>query len=125
MIESIYLEVLSDVPGNEHYKNRLIRILCGLIEVAPEKKQRGFHSHHIVPYSWKPEYDKISENRDYANKDRYEHNGRKGAGKIYCLDIMENTLTCVSKDVYHNNKDRYFHSNTKTYKEWSCKISKI
>ena len=67
MTESIYMDYLKEVSGNEHYKNRLLKVLFGLIEIAPLKRPKNsngsFESHHIVPKSWKPEWNKISENR--------------------------------------------------------------
>ena len=54
---------LSEQPNsNPHYLNRLIKLLNHFISIEPPKKIKGYERHHIIPKSWKPEWDKISEN---------------------------------------------------------------
>lgn len=65
MPKTIYINFLVEHPNsNPHYLNRLIKLLNHFISIEPSKKTKGFESHHIVPKakSWKPEWDKVSDN---------------------------------------------------------------
>ena len=63
MPKNIYVQFLLEQPNsNFHYLNRLIKILNHFISIEPPKKIKGYEDHHIVPKSWKPEWDKVSEN---------------------------------------------------------------
>ena len=63
MPKSIYVQFLLEQPkSNLHYLNRLIKLLNHFISIEPLKKTKGFEDHHIVPRSWKPEWDKVPEN---------------------------------------------------------------
>lgn len=63
MSKTIYIQFLSEQPNsNPHYLNRLIKLLNYFISIEPEDKPKGFECHHVVPKSWKPEWDKIPEN---------------------------------------------------------------
>ena len=54
---------LTEQPNsNPHFLNRLIKLLNHFISIEPPKKIKDFESHHIVPKSWKPEWDKVPEN---------------------------------------------------------------
>lgn len=58
MPKSIYVNYLSEQPNsNPHYLNRLIKLLNHFISVEPPKRTKGFERHHIVPKSWKPEWE--------------------------------------------------------------------
>lgn len=57
MTNSIYIQYLSEQPGIEHYLNRLIKFLNHFISIEPFNKPKGFECHHIVPKSWKPEWE--------------------------------------------------------------------
>ena len=63
MPKSIYVQHLVEQSNsNLHFLNRLIKILNHFISIEPEDKPKGFECHHIVPRSWKPEWDKVPEN---------------------------------------------------------------
>ena len=63
MPKSIYLDYLVKQPNsNLHYLNRLIKVLIHFISIEPFINSRIYEDHHIVPESWMPEWDKISEN---------------------------------------------------------------
>ena len=63
MPKHIYVQFLLEQPNsNPHYLNRLIKLLNYFISVESPKRTKGFERHHIVPKSWKPEWDKIPEN---------------------------------------------------------------
>lgn len=65
MPKSIYVQFLLErLNSNPHYLNRLIKLLNHFISIEPSKKTKGFEDHHIVPKakSWKPEWDKVSDN---------------------------------------------------------------
>ena len=64
MSKSIYVQFLSEQPNsNPHYLSRLIKLLNHFIFIEPKDKPKGFECHHIVPKSWKPEWNKIPNNR--------------------------------------------------------------
>ena len=63
MPKSIYVQHLVEQPNsNSHYLNRLIKLLNHFIYIESEDKPKGFECHHIVPKSWKPEWDKEPNN---------------------------------------------------------------
>jgi len=58
MPKSIYVQYLAEQPNsNSHFLNRLIKTLNHFISIEPPKKPKGYESHHIVPRSWKPEWE--------------------------------------------------------------------
>jgi len=58
MPKSIYVEHLSQQPkSNIHYLTRLVKLLNHFISIEPKDKPKGFECHHIVPKSWKPEWE--------------------------------------------------------------------
>ena len=63
MPTTIYVDYLVEQPNsNPHYLNRLIKILNYFISIEPEDKPSGFECHHIVPKSWKPEWEFETDN---------------------------------------------------------------
>ena len=63
MPKSIYVDFIAEQPNsNSHFLNRLIKVLNHFILIEPTKKTKGFESHHIVPRSWKPEWEKVKDN---------------------------------------------------------------
>ncbi len=58
MPKSIYVDFLIERPNASiHYLNRLVKLLNHFISIEPSKKPKGFECHHIVPKSWKPEWE--------------------------------------------------------------------
>ena len=58
MPKSIYVRHLIEQPNSSiHFLNRLVKILNHFISIEPPKKTKGYESHHIVPRSWKPEWE--------------------------------------------------------------------
>ena len=63
MPKSIYVQFLLEQPNsNPHYLKRLVKLLNHFILIEPPKKTKGYESHHIVPRSWKPEWEKEPDN---------------------------------------------------------------
>lgn len=63
MSKTIYVQFLAkQTNANNHYLNRLIKILNHFISIEPEKKSKDYEYHHIVPKSWKPDWKKIKDN---------------------------------------------------------------
>jgi hypothetical protein len=58
MPKSIYVQLLLEQPNASiHFLNRLVKTLNYFISIEPEDKPKGFECHHIVPKSWKPEWE--------------------------------------------------------------------